>query len=293
MNNNYKLILGTVQFGLDYGINNSIGKPSEETVAEILDTAYSNNVRFLDTAEAYGDSQDVIGRYHKNSNNKFDIITKYSSSVKELPKNLIERINKNLEKLNVDHLYGYMFHSFNDFENHFHQFKNDINYLKEQGIIKKFGVSVYTNEEVEELLKHTEVELIQIPFNLLDNSKKRASILQRAKEKGIEIHTRSVFLQGLFFKPLEQFPSKLAPLKKHLESITHLTNTHQIDMADIALNYACQKNYIDKVLIGVDNVDQLNENLSSINQPIPEAVINNIDILDVENVELLNPSNWN
>src|ERR1035437_7466824 len=102
-----KIILGTVQFGLDYGINNAFGKPTQDTVKSILDYAYENNIRLLDTAEVYGDSQEVIGSYHKLSDNKFNVITKFSPKRIDLSERLTTRIFQDLEILNVDSLYCY------------------------------------------------------------------------------------------------------------------------------------------------------------------------------------------
>ena len=146
---NSKLILGTVQFGLNYGINNIVGKPSKKNIKSILDSAYNNGIQLLDTAEAYGDSQNKIGEYHNNSTNKFNVITKFSSNAEGFSLNIIERVHNNLKILDVDKLYCYMFHSFDDFENHFENYRKELRLLKKNGIIDNIGVSVYTNNELE------------------------------------------------------------------------------------------------------------------------------------------------
>ena len=125
-----KLILGTVQFGINYGINNKIGKPSSNEIKEILDFAFERNINILDTAEAYGSSQERIGGYIKQSNNKFEIITKYSRYRNDLPSNIVDRVKKNLEILNVEKLYCYMFHNFNDYTSFFNLFKDDLSKWK-------------------------------------------------------------------------------------------------------------------------------------------------------------------
>lgn len=290
---NEKIILGTVQFGLNYGINNVNEKPSETDIKNILDCAFNHNINLLDTAEAYGNAQEVIGIYHQNSSNKFNVITKYSNSKSDLPTNLIERVKYNIKTLNVDQLYCYMFHSYTDFESYYPNFQNDIIILKKQGLIQKFGVSVYTNKEIEELLKYDIIDVIQLPFNLLDNSKQRSSTLKKIKAKGIEIHTRSVFLQGLFFKDANTLSEKIQPIKNDLKTINNLAKINGIEIADLALNYVHTQDLIDKILIGVDNVDQLNKNLKALNSPISSEILNKIDNLNVENKLLLNPSNWN
>ncbi|MDA9003693.1 aldo/keto reductase, partial [Flavobacteriales bacterium] len=98
---NSKLILGTVQFGLDYGVNNTAGKPSKENIKSILDSAYNSGIKLLDTAEAYGDSQNKLGEYHSNSTNKFNVITKFSSNTEGFSLNIIERVYNNLKILGV------------------------------------------------------------------------------------------------------------------------------------------------------------------------------------------------
>lgn len=287
-----KIILGTVQFGLDYGINNPNGKPNQILVNELLDTALEKEVVILDTAEAYGDSQEVIGRYHQQSKRKFKIITKFSSSRTDLPSDINARVKINIKTLAVDSLYCYMFHNYADFKAYYPVFKSNIAELKEEGLIKKIGVSIYTNEELEDLLNFEAIEVVQLPFNLLDNAKHRASILKRAKAKGIEIHTRSAFLQGLFFKEEEAIPESIQPLNSALNKIKRMAESHNLEISCLALNYVCQKEYIDNVLIGVDTVKQLKENLELIENQLAKDVMLEVDQIDVEEKSLLNPSNW-
>ena len=288
---NSKLILGTVQFGLDYGVNNTAGKPSKENIKSILDSAYNSGIQLLDTAEAYGDSQNKIGEYHNNSTNKFNVITKFNSNTEGFSLNIIERVYNNLKILDVDKLYCYMFHSFDDFNKYFEKYRKDLLILKRDGIINNIGVSLYSNDELESVLKFNEITLVQLPFNLLDNNNKRGNIIKKAKAKGIEIHTRSAFLQGLFFKNTSEFTVKIKPLGPYLNLLNDLCDEHY-KMNDLALNYVCNQKNIDKVLIGVDNVQQLASNMLSEKKMITKELTNNIEVIDVKETKLLNPSNW-
>lgn len=292
MSKSSKLILGTVQFGLNYGINNSFGKPEENVVRDILDTAFSRGVRYLDTAEAYGDAHQVIGNYHRTSSNKFEVITKYSATQKGLSSCWEERIREHLKELNVEQIYCYMFHNTEDFFSFDKSILDVFEDLKEKGLIKKFGVSVYSNSDIERLLKFKQVDLIQLPFNIFDNKSHRQDILLKAKEQGIEIHTRSAFLQGLFFKEINALPDKLLPLKGELETIRCLSKLNNHSIEDLALNYVFEQPFIDNVLIGVDSVQQLTENLNVLETKLSEKVINELDLIKVKQKELLNPSNW-
>lgn len=289
---NEKIILGTAQFGLDYGINNNEGKLNEKKINSILDFAFEHNIRFLDTAEAYGDSQKTIGDYHKKFGQKFEIITKFNSKETYLPLKLSEKVKQNLEILNVDCLYCYMFHSFNDFKLFFLQYKVEIEDLKKRGLIKKLGVSVYTNEEAEQLLKYDKIDIVQLPYNLLDNANKRADIIERLKKRGVEVHTRSTFLQGLFFKKEEELPNKLKVLLPYVQELKRIAKENVLDLNSMSLNYVISQKNIDNVLIGVDSVEQLIENMDVLNQTLPESVIQEIDLIDVKETALLNPSNW-
>lgn len=288
-----KLILGTVQFGLPYGINNGFGKPDQHEVNSILDFAFQSGIRLLDTAEAYGDSQEVIGMYHQQSANKFEIITKFSSKRADLPVQLKERIKRDLETLQVDSLYSYMFHSFSDFKSYFKTFQGELSELKEKGLVKKVGVSVYTNQEIEELLMVDAVDLIQLPFNLLDNNTQRAAMIKKMKDHGKEVHTRSAFLQGLFFMNTNQLPGNLTSLKPYLEKLGSIASAHTVNLNDLSLAYVYQQENIDMVLIGVDSTDQLKRNILSLSTNLTKEIVDQIDLIDVSDTTLLNPSNWN
>jgi len=287
----HKLILGTVQFGLDYGVNSTAGKVNSRNVKVILDAAFEKGVLLLDSAEGYGDSQEKIGEYHINSSNSFQVITKFSSTRLDLPANIKERVYKNLKTLNIKSLYSYMFHSFDDYNKFYPVFKEDLIFLREEKSIQKIGVSLYTNEELEEVLKNDDIDLVQLPFNLFDNSSRRKEILLKANSKGLEIHVRSNFLQGLFFKNVNSIQGKILPLKTYLEDLEQIKNKYKVSTETLALQYALQKSYIDRVLIGVDSAEQLKKNIyiCSEKTDIPTKVIDNINIKEGS---LLNPINW-
>lgn len=285
-----KLVLGTVQFGLNYGINNISGKPSEEQVEQILCTAYDSGVRCLDSAEAYGDAHSVIGNFHsKHPDRKFDIITKMPHNLKG---DLVEKIKTYVNDLNVTSLKSILFHSYETFK----QFEGKLPLLenyKQEGLFETIGVSVYTNAQVDDVLKNNHIKVIQLPFNLLDNANLRHSALQRAKDAGKTIHTRSAYLQGLFFMPPENSNENFQSLSKEIFKLRNIAEQYNIDMQTLALSYCLNQQLIDNVLIGVDNVQQLKENLSVAEFQFQEKIIAEINTIFVKNPDLLNPSLWN
>lgn len=274
-----KIVLGTVQFGLQYGVN-SAGRPSQEVVKGILNEAAKGGIETLDTSSAYGNSEEVLGE-SITTPGQFKIVSKYPKG--ETP--VDEMFNGSLKRLKVNQLYGYLLHHFEVYKSN-PSVWDEFVALKESGKVQKIGFSLYTPDELEFILENgSPFDLIQVPFNIFD--KKFLPYMKDLHEKGVEIHVRSTFLQGLFFKDRNALPEKLLPMKKYLLHLDEFSKNSGLSISEIALNYNLQNPYIDGVLIGVDNVEQLQMNLNSV-KDIP------IDIeIEVKEQELLNPVNWN
>ena len=287
---NSKLILGTVQMGLPYGISNTTGKVSLDESLEILDCAFENGIEILDSAEAYGNAHEVIGAFHEKHPEKlFKVITKlpHQSDI-----NIDKKVDEYLIGLRVDQLHALLFHSFSSYKENINNF-DVLRKLKLDKKIKNIGVSVYTNEEVEEVILNEDIDIIQLPFNLFDNINLRGDILEKAKSKGKTIHTRSALLQGLFFKGANDQNKTVQKLKNELVLLSDITKKYNITISQLALSYCLQQSTIDNVLIGVDSINQLKDNIQSVNYRIKPETINEINIINVKNLDLLNPSLWN
>ncbi|MDY8138672.1 aldo/keto reductase [Aquimarina sp. 2201CG5-10] len=287
-----KLVLGTVQLGLNYGINNLQGRPSLDSSFNILRTAYNNGITIIDTAEAYGISQEVIGKFQqKNPSIQFEIITKLAANCIVPKGELLDHISNNCKILSANRLHGYMFHNYDNFKKNINLY-DEILSARKDGIIEKAGISLYTNNEIEDIISNYDgFDFIQIPFNLLDNQYKRKTLLEKAKNKGIEIHTRSVFLQGLFFKKTEDLSDYLKPLTPYLKLLNNIKEKSSVSIEALALQYALQKEYVDHVLIGVESEEQLINNIKICKEKL--SIPNDeIDLINVKEEEMLNPSNW-
>lgn len=282
-----KIVLGTAQFGFDYGVNNSTGKPSEKSVAEILNFAKSKGIDELDTADGYGESADVLGRYFIEHKNSFKVMTKFSKS-NEL--NFSEIFNESIRRLQIEKLEGYYFHRFSDFLG-FDEY-DQVHSLKKSGKLKKLAVSLYSNEDLEIASEHPEIDLIQLPFNLLDRGERKVELLMKAKKLGKQIYVRSAFLQGLFFMDPAKLPAKLQPFGETIREIRELAEFYQMSVEEVCLNYVYHKNYIDKVVIGVDSCAQLEKNVNSLHESFSKDLELKLEQLIVNDVSLLNPSNW-
>lgn len=285
-----KLLLGTVQMGLPYGVNNRSGRVPYAEAEKILKTAHSSGIHILDSAEAYGNAHSVIGRFHKeNPGIQFGVITKLAEA--ESPEHILLKVHEFLKELRVDSLYALMFHSFKEY-NEFRDSGTVFNELKEAGFIKRFGVSAYTNNEVEMLIEDPLVDLIQLPFNLLDNEYQRGYLLRKAAKQGKLIHTRSAFLQGLFFMEHGSSHPVARALKEPLDQIRRIAVREKLSLPSLALGYCLSKPYIDRVLIGVDSEKQLKENVKAFSVEIGDDLVAEIDNIHVTNKDLLNPSLW-
>ena len=284
-----KIILGTVQFGLDYGISNYKGKPSKSQVNAMLSYAFDAGIRFLDSAEVYGNSHNIIGDFHKeNPNKQFKIITKLPNIIDD---NIENKIELYLSQLGVSKLHALLFHSFNSFiENQI--FMDKLNHFKELGKINYIGVSIYTNEQFEVVIEDSRIDIIQLPFNLFDNFYQRGDLLKLAKSKNKIIHTRSAFLQGLFFMPLDRKNKLINDLFEPLTKLYKFADETKVTIQNMALDYCLKQKYIDSVLIGVDNLSQLKQNLNCSGSYLQDKEIKIIDNIKIENTDLLNPSLW-
>lgn len=282
-----KIVLGTVQLGLPYGINNAQGKPNDEEAFRILDLAIQNNISLLDTADAYGNATEVIGAYlYRNPSVKVQIINKF------IDDNISLRVKfeKSLKLLSSNSLYAYMYHRFSDYRSG--KFANDLIRLKEEKKINKIGVSVYSLQELEEVTADITIDLIQLPLSPFDYSNEKQKLVKQAKAAGKEIHVRSVFLQGLLFKTPDQLTGNLKSLYEPLKKFHEIVRSFQLNVRQLCLNYAVHKPEIDHVLIGVETTTQLHENMDSILPYFDGEITKNVEAIAVSDVSMLNPSNW-
>ena len=189
-----KLALGTAQFGLDYGVTNSEGKVQVEEVELILGCAKENSINTLDTAASYGNSEEVLGSIGISD---FQIITK-TIPLKNGVDEVIKHFQQSLTFLNKSSVNGLLIHNINEIEHkNFNTLFKELTELKRQGLVNKIGFSTYTPEQVDFLLKNFDFDLIQVPFNIFDNRLIQGGQLQALNNKGMEVHARSVFLQGV------------------------------------------------------------------------------------------------
>lgn len=283
-----KLILGTVQFGLNYGINNSTGKPAKAEIFDILNYASEHGINELDCARAYGDAQTIIGDFLQQSNVHFLLNSKFHTQGESIS----EQAKQTLKDLQTKQINTYFFHDVQDLYSDKEKTLRSLLALKDAGLIAKIGVSVYSNEEISYCADIEAIDVIQAPFNLLDNANKRQESFKRVKGRYKELQVRSVFLQGLFAKQAATLPDKLTPLAPYIDQVYEHCKNSNIPVMTMALVYALQMPLVDKVLIGVETMEQLKQNIEAANTILEESVINFIHQINVEDEALLYPYNW-
>jgi len=287
MNATSKLVLGTVQFGVNYGINNPNGQVPFDEVCRILQIASENGIKTLDTSSGYGQSEAVLGKATKENGTIFNIVSKYPTS----DVGVKESFEASLSKLGLESIYGYMVHHFEFYQKH-PDIYDVMSELKQQGKIQKIGFSLYTTDQLQILLdNNVTIDILQFPYNILD--RQFEPYMKLLKENGVEIHTRSAFLQGLFFKDLQELPGKLKPLHSELKQLHDFAIQNNIPMEQLALGYVYGNPFVDGVLIGVDDHKQLEANIEAVSRQLTEDEVTFIRSVDVKEKRLLNPVNWN
>ena len=286
-----KLALGTAQFGLDYGLSNTRGKIPRDEVISILDYARKNSLAFLDTASIYGDSGAVIGEYLKSRPGQFQVISKFASAEFVDEASIESQFRQSLETLKVNSLYGYLVHNFNNFLN-LKKLWPTLEGLKQNGRVQKIGFSLYRPEELDQLLKTgLRFDILQIPFSVFDQRfKKYFAVL---KERGVEIHARSVFLQGFYFLNPEELKGNLKAYRKALENLQHMAQRRGVPLHALCLGFCLLQEEIGRVIIGVAGLGDLQKNFSVIeNIGRVKDVFSTLETLKIDDENLLLPYKW-
>lgn len=250
-----KLVLGTVQFGLDYGVNNFSGKPARQESLEMLNFAYKNGIRIFDTARTYGNAEEILGEFLQNHNldKKIKIITKSKSDI------LAESLEESLKRLKSGCVDGYLFHNPAYIKND--ALVNSLRELKKQGLAKNIGVSVYEKEDAVYAASMDDIDYIQIPYSIFDQRLDKTDFFGLAKKNNKKVFARSVFFQGLFLMPEEKIPASLKHIRPYLRKLDGIIDKYGLSRKEAALSFVLKNENIDYVVFGVDNIKQLKENI--------------------------------
>lgn len=295
-----KIVLGTAQLGSNYGIANKEGKPTEKDAFRIMKYAIEKGIFYLDTAYCYGNSEIIIGKilnFYNDCENKINIITKMASLSNEIISEKIIRkyFFNSLHRLKQESIYCYMVHNFNDVKNNCDLINDSFLKLREEGYIKKIGVSVYDKHQIDYLLKNFNFDLIQLPVSVFDQRLLENNVLSELKKRKKDIYARSIFLQGLIFLNKDSLPLKFKSIRKYLEKINNISLKFNISKEEIALLFINSISEINKIVIGLGKIEHLKKDIKAVNRleklTKTERLINFQDLF-IRNIKIIDPRKW-
>lgn len=291
-----KLALGTVQFGLRYGVANTTGQPAEAEVADILQHAAGAGVEVLDTACLYGDSEAVLGRCLP-ADHRFKIVTKTpkfagidgaSAAIA-----LKAAFAGSCLRLHLPCLYGLLAHDANDLlGTEGDAIWRAMQELQAEKRVIRIGASVYNGSQIDALLQRYPIDLVQLPLSMLDQRLIQSGHLDRLAARNIEVHVRSAFLQGALLMPLDGLPSHLAGLRPCLEQISVRARGLGITPLQAALRFVSGLKQIAAVVCGVDSVAQFDQLAAALEYPAPALSAEEAAACACGDTQLLDPSQW-
>ena len=278
-----KLCLGTVQFGMDYGVFNTPKKDSEYCIS-CLDYATQNGIDAIDTATAYGDAERIVGVFLSRktiSRDKLYISTKHLPNILDDYKQddyvsvIRENLQKSLATLNTDYVDAYYFHSSR------YAFQPElleaISIMQKEGLAKKVGVSVYYPDEAMACFSNSNINCIQAPYSIFDHRMKESGVFESGSEKGFNIDVRTVFVKGLIRLKDDEIPDHLIKSKPILAKLDKICEETGYSRIELAMGYVKREKEINHLVFGVRSIEQLKEDISAFGKDIPNSLFDEID----------------
>jgi aryl-alcohol dehydrogenase-like predicted oxidoreductase len=290
-----RLGLGSAQFGSAYGVSNRVGCPDGREIREILDLAQNADMGVLDTAPAYGDAEQRIGRC-------LDAAATLPVVTKTLPiaeaeitphhaAQLIETFKRSLDHLKRDHLHGLLIHHPEELFRQGGDYLADALFeLKQLGLVRRVGVSVYTAADINAVWRFFPFDLIQLPLNVADQRLLQSGHIGYLKRHGVEVHARSIFLQGALLMSPDELPAPLAGLAPYLARFTRACRAAELSPLEACLAFVLRLADLDFALVGVNSAVELSAIVTAAQRGAPA----NFDFprLALRNPFFLNPANW-
>ncbi|HQS58874.1 MAG: hypothetical protein B7Y56_12610 [Gallionellales bacterium 35-53-114] len=284
-----RLALGTVQFGLPYGIANQDGQVTRSVADAMLKHAAANGIDTLDTAIAYGESETCLGEVGTTD---FKLVTKLPAvpdGCTDVNSWVIEQMCESLARLGVKEVYGLLLHRSAQLLGNDGKFLyQTLQDLKEAGLVQKIGVSIYSPSELDALIPQYQFDLVQAPFNLVDRRLYSSGWLQRLKHEGVEIHARSAFLQGLLLMQRTDIPPKFELWSELWNRWHNWLACHSVSAVQACLAYPLSFSEIDRVVVGADSISQLEQIINA----AQSAMLGDLPNLHCDAEYLINPACW-
>jgi len=293
---NDRLVLGTVQLGMPYGISNMSGKPDFNSACDIIKTAFDQGITRFDTAQAYGDSEEILGKIFDKFriSAQIKVYSKLYSGLDLRNEDVVLRsVEDSLRKLNMGQLEGLLLHDEDEIRFWDEGLGNALRRLVAQGKVKLIGISFYTPQKALDALDIDGINVIQVPANVFDRRFEDAGVFKKAQERGKEVFIRSVFLQGLLLMEPNAIPEKIWLARSAVAEFEKLASAWRLQRKDLALRYVLNKWRSARVVVGAETAQQVADNVNISIQDLPLECIYQIDRA-FEKVEqkIINPVEW-
>lgn len=285
-----KLALGTVQFGMDYGVANSSGRVAFHEVCTILKHAQEYGMDTLDTAIAYGESEAVLGRFGIGQWKTITKLPAVPDDCKDVARWVNDQLLQSLNRLRVTRLYGVLLHRPSQLLERIGPALYDaLQGVQSCGMTRKIGVSIYDPTELDALSNVYSFGLVQAPLNILDRRMVETGWLKCLSEAGVEVHARSAFLQGLLLMPTDRRLFRFNQWQRTWRIWDNWLSKTGFTPLQACLRYFNGLPEINRVVVGVDSTSQLNQILSAHEGKLPSLP----EFEKLEDERLINPAIWN
>lgn len=280
-----KILLGTAQFDKNYGISRSNKEFNFNQKKLLIKFARQNQIEGLDTAAVYKNAETELGKIGVND---FKIISKLPKLKKnaKVRTQILSALKLSLNKLKLKRIYGILIHDLKDLNgSNKDEYLDELKNLKRLNLVKKIGISLYDVNDIKKIIKYWKPDIIQIPFNIFDRRLNNKIICKIIKKNKIEVHARSIFLQGILTKRNKK--KRFNKWKKLFDAWFNWCNKNNMQPYEVAYLYAKNNNIINKIVIGFENFDQLKKIIKI------KKKIRKFPDLECKDEMLINPFNWN
>jgi len=292
-----RIVLGTAQLGMDYGISNKTGKPAAEESYEIIKTAWKHGIRYFDTAQAYGTSESVLGKVFKKLGiqDKVLVISKIKGILAHADEKVLSaNIERSLEALNVKKLYSLLLHDSLNLDSWGDNASEIIKKIKRNDLAEKVGISVYNYKDALMALNFDDIDIVQMPFNIFDQAYYSKGIFLEAEKRNKIILLRSIFLQGLLLMDIKGLSVNQRHFEKYLKKRDKLCKSLKMNKKELAIGYVKKRASGTFIVFGAETSSQVTETIFILNNSdMSEATAGMIEKeLAVLDENIINPSKW-
>ncbi|PIQ85202.1 MAG: hypothetical protein COV74_09595 [Candidatus Omnitrophica bacterium CG11_big_fil_rev_8_21_14_0_20_45_26] len=296
-----QFVVGTAQLGMPYGIKNKSGRPDQAEAFEMIQCAIREDVIFFDTAQAYGDSEKILGNCFEalHAADKVRVITKLDPSTEaSSAQTILDTVHVSLRQLKISSLFGCLLHRGKELDAWSGKYEDIFMQLKRAGMIQHAGVSIYSESEFKKALQIKEIDLIQLPFNLIDQRAAREGWFEAAEAAGKKIFIRSIYLQGFLLMQPEELPTYMLFAQPILKAVVRLCRELQMNPQELAFSFALNQSKNSFMVVGAETQKQLADNIQlfkltqkPVSQEPLEAFYQTMQS-DPGYARLIDPSQW-